>query len=288
MSASPSRSRVRAARGSGLRAEAGREFSDIDPVSVREPARNAGGQGRCETPTLLAMNDNRSGGMLLIAGSVAGLITMGLHPVAPHGPTSPQAMESVVLLNRTVHGLAIAGLPMLFLGALALTRRLTNANRLPLAALVIHSFAAVAIMIAASLSGFVGSDLMSHLSASDPAAEMTRLLLAYTFRLNQAFSSVYVVGACAAIFLWSFAIVRTRRLTAGLGIYGLVLGPLIVAALFSGHLPLNVHGFGLVVLSQAAWFIVAGTLLMRSTELEDDQENSVVPRANVILTGSAS
>ena len=31
----------------------------------------------------------------------------------------------------------------------------------------------------------------------------------------------------------------------------------------SGHLRLNVHGFGLIVLAQAVWFVVAGALLGR-------------------------
>lgn len=225
---------------------------------------------------------------MLVAGSVAGLITMGLHPVGhPGGLPPPHVMEMMAVLNRVVHGLGIASLPMMFLGALVLTRRLTAANRLPLAALVIYGFAAVAIMVAASMSGFVGSDLMSKLVAGDPALDTRRLFLDYTFRVNQAFSSVYVVGSCAAILLWSVVMVRTRRLAAGLGIYGLVLGPMIVVALLSGNLPLNVHGFGLVMLTQSVWFIVAGTLLMRSTEVEEHEEKSAVPGANVLLAGGA-
>jgi hypothetical protein len=34
-------------------------------------------------------------------------------------------------------------------------------------------------------------------------------------------------------------------------------------AVLSGHLKLNVHGFGLVVLGQAVWFLVVGDLLCR-------------------------
>jgi hypothetical protein len=41
------------------------------------------------------------------------------------------------------------------------------------------------------------------------------------------------------------------------------LGPLTVIALLSGHLRLNVHGFGLVVLGQAIWFVTVGVLLCR-------------------------
>ncbi len=205
--------------------------------------------------------------MLLVLGSVAGIITMVLHPVGPPGGAlpSPHAMETLTRLNRVIHGLALAGLPMMFLGALALTRRLGRDGRRPLAALVVYGFALVAIMAAGCLSGFVGSDILGRMVAGDPKLESRRMLLDYTFRLNQAFSSVYTVGTCVAIFLWSMETMRTRLLSRALGIYGLVLGPVIVGALFGGFLPLDVHGFGLVVLVQSVWFIVAGTRLAQST-----------------------
>ena len=113
------------------------------------------------------------------------------------------------------------------------------------------------------MSGFVGSDILGRMVEGDPKLESRRMLLDYTFRLNQAYSSVYTVGTCAAIFLWSVEMARTRLLSRGLGIYGLMLGPVIVGALFGGYLPLDVHGFGFVVLVQSVWFIVAGTRLMR-------------------------
>jgi hypothetical protein len=34
----------------------------------------------------------------------------------------------------------------------------------------------------------------------------------------------------------------------------------------SGHVKLNVHGFGMVVFGQAAWFISAGILLWREKQ----------------------
>ena len=205
--------------------------------------------------------------MLLVIGSLAGIITMVLHPVGPHGGSlpSPHALETLTRLNRIVHGLALAVLPVMFLGALTLTRRLAaRGGRLPLAAPVVYGFALVAVMAAGCLSGFVGSDILGRMVEGDPKLESRRMLLDYTFRLNQAFSSVYTVATCVAIFLWSLEMVRTRQLSRGLGIYGLVLGPVIVGALFGGWLPLDVHGFGLVVLVQSIWFIVAATRLMQS------------------------
>jgi hypothetical protein len=39
-----------------------------------------------------------------------------------------------------------------------------------------------------------------------------------------------------------------------------------VVAVFSGHLSLDVHGFGMVMLTQAIWCVVAGVTLWRMKE----------------------
>jgi hypothetical protein len=212
------------------------------------------------------MRDNRLGGVALVAGAIAGMITMSLHPTGQHGIMSQHEMHILALLTRSVHALAIAGLPLSFLGAMVLTQRLNSPNRLSLAALVIYGFAAVAIMIAASMSGFVAPAVISKLVVGDPLIDTRRLFLEYNFQINQGFASVYVVASCVAIILWSSTILATRRLAASLGVYGILLGPAIVAGLFSGKLALDVHGMGLVTFTQSIWFIIAGILLLRSRE----------------------
>jgi hypothetical protein len=212
------------------------------------------------------MKDNRLGGVALVAGAIAGMITMSLHPTGHHGIMSRHEMEVLALLTKAVHALAITSLPFSFLGCMVLTRRLASPSRIALAALVVYGFAAVAVMIAASMSGFLAPGIISKLVAGDPLTDTRRLFLEYNFQVNQAFASVYVVGSCMAIVLWSTAILKTRQLAAGLGIYGIVLGLAIVAALFSGKLALDVHGMGLVTFTQSIWLIIAGILLWRIRE----------------------
>ena len=215
-------------------------------------------------------DDNRIGGRLLIIGPVAGIITMVLHPVAPRGgPSAAHNMAALAGIDRIVHGLALAGMMTLFLGTLALTRRLAAGNRLSLAALAVYGFAAAAIMVAGTMDGFVAASLLDRMTPGDPKTDLWWTLLGYNTRIVLAFAAVYSVGACVAIFLWSLAMVRTRQLATGLGWYGLVSTPMIVLALFSGHLTLDVHGMGLVVLVQAVWFITAGTLLLRETHQQN-------------------
>ncbi len=209
------------------------------------------------------MNDNRLGGSALILGAISGMITMSLHPVAGAHPITPAQFEKLTGLMVGVHALAIAGIPFCFLGALALMRRLDSPDRLGLMALVIYGFGLVAVMIAPAMSGLVGTNVLRHLVAQGPGVEQWRVLMQYNHLINQAFAQIFVVAASAAITLWSLEIVRKRALGVGLGIYGLVLGPVAIGAMLSGKLELDVHGFGLVMFSQAVWFITAGVLLWR-------------------------
>jgi hypothetical protein len=220
--------------------------------------------------TLKDMNDNRTAGWLLVAGCVAGLVTMSLHPTMHLGVSlSPAELTRLARIDRVVHSLALVGIILVFLGTLALTRRLASAgNRLSLAALVVYAFAAVAVVVAATIDGFVAADLVTRMAAGGPKLESLWMLLEYNTRIVVALSSVYVVGTCVAIFLWSLAALQTGRLARGFAWYGLVAAALITLALLSGHIRLDVHGFGLVWLMQSIWFVVAGCLLMRSVDAE--------------------
>jgi hypothetical protein len=212
------------------------------------------------------MKDNRLGGIALIVGAVSGMITMSLHPVAGAHPITPDQFEKLATLMIGVHALAIAGIPFAFLGALALTRRLDSPDRLALAGLVIYSLGLGAVMIAPAISGLVGTEILRHIVERAADIEQWRTLMKYNFLINQAFAKIFVVASCSAVALWSLMIVKSRALPIAIGLYGLFLGPVVVIALIIGVLSLDVHGFGLVVFSQAIWFIVVGILLLRSRE----------------------
>ena len=192
------------------------------------------------------------------------MITMSLHPVAGAHPITPAQFEKLATLMIGVHVLAIAGVPFSFLGALALARRLDSPSRLALAGLVIYSLGLVAVMIAPAMSGLVGTEVIRHMIARGPGSEQWRTLMEYNFLINQAFAKIFVVASCSAVALWSLMIVKSRAFPVAIGIYGLLLGPVLVIAMISGGLSLDAHGFGLVIFSQAIWFIVAGILLLRS------------------------
>lgn len=208
------------------------------------------------------MKDNRLGGLALMIGATAGIITMSLHPTAHHGLMSRQEMETLEWLTRGVHALAIASLPLTFVGALAVARQLDSPTRLSLLALVIYGFALIAIMIAASMSGFVAPSVVRQLIAGDPLTDSRRLFLDYTFRLNQAFADVFTFASCVAILLWSFLMVRTR-FSKALGLYGTVMSLAILSTRLTGLLHLDAHGFGIVTFTQSIWLIITGLMLRR-------------------------
>ena len=211
----------------------------------------------------MPVKDDQLGGIALIAGAVGGLVTMSLHPTG-HDLSAPGQFASAAFRAAAVHALAIASMPVSFLGALALSRRVESPARLAVAGLVVYGFALAAEMAAAVVSGFVGPHLVGEIIDAAPAARQGReALLGYNYQLNQAFARTYVVASSTAILLWSASILRTRALASGAGVYGLVMASVAVLAVGSGHVRLDVHGFGLIVLAQALWFIVVGVLLLR-------------------------
>ena len=120
----------------------------------------------------------------------------------------------------------------------------------------------IAGMMAVVFSGFLGPGLAKHLvDPSDPDKRAFEILFAYNFAINQAFARILASASSLSIVLWSIAILKTRALSREIGLYGILAGTLIFAIAAPGFLRLDVHGFGLVVLLQAVWFITVGIQL---------------------------
>jgi hypothetical protein len=217
--------------------------------------------------TVRSMTDDRRSGIALIAGSLAGIITMALHPTG-HDLT-PAQFESVATMLIAVHGLALASLPVSFLGAWGMTRRIATADRIAVGALVVYAMALAAIMIAAVADGLVAPVVLRQMIAAAPSSrEMWRLISNYNFLQNQGFAQLFVAASSVAIGLWSISIVRSRALPRGVAIYGSILTVITLLALFSGHLKLTTHGMGAVIVGQAIWFITMGLWLYRNEKSE--------------------
>jgi hypothetical protein len=191
---------------------------------------------------------------------------MGLHPTG-HDLQAPGQFTPVMHMVVAVHALALICLPIMFLGAWGLSRQLDSPRRLSMMALVFYGFATVAVMNAAAISGFMSPYIAEQMAKPDSAMhDMWHMMLHYNGQLNQAFAMVFVVAASVAILLWSISMLKSKEFWASVGIYGCILGPATIVAVLSGRVTLGVHGFGMIVLGQAIWYVFVGVMLMRAKE----------------------
>jgi len=212
--------------------------------------------------TVSDMTDDRKSGIALIAGSVGGIITMAMHPVASPGSLTPGQVARLMSLSGAVHALAMVSIFLLFLGACGLTRRIAASDRIAFAAIVAFGFACVAMLIAPAVSGFIVPNLMQAMARDLPAnGHQWEMIIYSIFQINQAFASIYSVAASLAVILWSVSALRNRGFGRGVAIYGCIIAPLVILAIGSGHVRLDVHGMAAVWLGQAIWFILVGSQL---------------------------
>lgn len=208
------------------------------------------------------MTDDRKSALALFAGSLGMIITMAVHP---HGAIKPAQVESMARNLTIVHSLALISLMVLFLGAFGLSQRLKDTGRLDIVGLILFAFASVAVMNAAVMDGLVAPNILRRIGeAASGVGEAWRIVFRYNFEVNQAYARLYAVTSSAAILFWSASILRTRALMRGLGIYGCFIGAISIVVV-AGGLPMDVHGFGAVVLGQAIWFVTAGLELWRGS-----------------------
>jgi len=211
----------------------------------------------------MTASTDRSAAIALIAGSVAGLATMALHPTGRDVVGNAMAGGSNAL-NVAVHSLALVGQGFVLAGALAIVMSVRARIDLGVAGYVFYALSSVAILNAAVASGFLATSVTSGLAHADEAHRASIMgALGYTGLINQAFARVSVIFSSLALLSWSWAILQTRSFSRGLGVYGLVLGALLLVGILSGLLRLDIHGFGAVVLGQGLWFVGAAGQLWR-------------------------
>lgn len=215
------------------------------------PPQNGGATGQ---------RSERASGLLLLAGAGTFILVMMHHPTG-HAMMSAENFGRMARLNVFIHGLALAAIPILFLGLLGLTRRLGSTD-LATAALVLFGFAGVAVMSSAVASGLVATRIMDDMQSADEGSRaVAHALLDYSGQVNHGYTSVYVVASSAAILLWSAAILKGRAMSRAAGAAGILVGAGVAVAFLSGHVGLGVHGFGMIAFAQSAWLVWIGLLL---------------------------
>lgn len=213
------------------------------------------------------MNTNRNAGYAIFAGTLAGLVTMILHPTG-HDVIRNASAGMANTLNSSVHLLAIFAQPLILSGSLGLTVRIRERRDLAAGAFIFFALASVAVIVAAIASGLLAPASVRGMDAADEVRRAAMHAdLRYTGLINQAFAKVYVLFTGAAIFLWSVAIAKGREMSRGLAVYGIILGVILVVAIAVDVLPLDIHGFGAVMLGTGVWFVWAGIGLVRARDI---------------------
>lgn len=108
-------------------------------------------------------------------------------------------------LTGLVHGAAIVTIPTLAYCHVALARCIGFDRPLSVLALVLYCFAAVAMILAATMSGVLMPQLVESAGASGESQSF-RELAGYTHALNQAFANVSVGLSSLAISLFGLAL----------------------------------------------------------------------------------
>src|ERR1044072_7465280 len=98
----------------------------------------------------MSLPQERRAAALLLIGVLAPLFIMGMHPTT--------GGARLVLINHVVHGVSLAAQPIVFVGLLGVWRSLRS--DVATLALVCYAFGIVAILTAATLSGFVAPDAL--------------------------------------------------------------------------------------------------------------------------------
>ena len=212
------------------------------------------------------MTDDRKSGLALMAGSLGGILTMAIHPTGG-GPLTPDQVEKLATMSAVAHSLAMVSFVLVFLGACGLVRRIAATDRLAFSGLVVYGVACIAVLIATAVSGFIVPGMMKLMAHDISSAPTWKILITGIFQINQAFAKIYTVATSVAMVLWSVSALRNGGLGRKVAIYGCVISPIIIVAIASGRLRLDVHGMGAVVLGQAIWFMmVAGEMYSVSAQ----------------------
>jgi len=204
-------------------------------------------------------------GWALIAGAIGGVVTMGFHPSGGELMASGDGAAHLARVALVTHALGIASCPVSLIGAIGLSRRIAAKDGAPsMLPLVVYATALVAALSATVNSGLVGPKIAQRMmEAQGMRLEALSALFLYAGLAGRAFSGVFIVASSAAVLLWCAEILARKSFPLWLGVAGAAVGTLTLAAYLSGHVRLDVHGFGLLLFAQSAWFIAAGVLLIR-------------------------
>ena len=191
------------------------------------------------------MTNRRAGGYALIGIALVTIVIFLIHP--------SRVDHTLVLglwgVNSITHAVALAYIPAMALGFVALAEWLGLDRPVVRLALAANLLAVVLMTLAPLVSGFIVAEAFA---AGDTAGQLAVMF-------NRAFDRGYIGFVAAAMLLNAFALPRGHLVLKILTLPA-ALGPL--AWLASGHFNPDPHAMLVLAIVQAGWFVGAGWALL--------------------------
>ncbi|MFL5786752.1 MAG: hypothetical protein ACJ748_01755 [Flavisolibacter sp.] len=201
-------------------------------------------------------------GKSLIAFSMLIFITMILHPTGGSFKYIVRISELIIIS----HSLALISLPFAIVGFWGLTQKIGKDNYLSIVAFVIVLFAILAAFMAAITNGIVLPIYIQNFKDSpETILSSIKPIIKYNSTLNEAFDYIYSIAFCISIVLWSFTIIKTKKMPLWIGYTGLGMTFLFLIIVFAGIDPNSLQGLRLFFLFLVCWIILAGRGLMQTS-----------------------
>ena len=205
-------------------------------------------------------------GWILLIGPILATGFAFVHPqLSSHDLASVMRELAVgATFNGWVHGALIALYLCIATGFVGLSRRLGFERPAATAGLLFYVAGTLAMMGAAVINGFALGIFAGRYPVVNPdqsAALGSAINMAGSIAV--VWAGIGAAATSAAILAWSSLLVRRDGGLRVIGGGGIILGLATIGLLVSGTLTLNVHGFLLLVVSQAVWTIAVGIALLR-------------------------
>lgn len=238
-------------------------------MNTRSPAGSDGNTTPTHTLSA-ALPTTRRAGTILIAGSVALILTGLLHPPSGDSLLKPGHQAGVVWY--LAHLLGVGIWPFFVAGVVLAGRELrTRSPMFTLFGVTAFVFAGANAIGAGLFGGFIRPRLADeYQTASDTARPTLAAVYHFNNTVNETLADAYQVGIGVAIGLLSISLIR-GNVRSVLGWVGVLIGGLIAITFATGLLSVHAtdfHVFVLVNLAIAAWIASLGAALIRKSATE--------------------
>jgi hypothetical protein len=199
-------------------------------------------------------------GYSLLIGSSLMVLTMLLHP-------SGGDIQHILQISRVAiisHSLGILSTVFTAYGFYGLASAIMTQSRISFLGLSFAGFALVAVLLAALLNGLVlPMYVMQQSGIAEENLEMVKLIINYGITINAALDYVFIAGYSIAMLIWSIGMLRAGKFSNWLGIWGITLvGISVAAALFQLNF-ISVTGFTVYVIGIVSWIVSAAIILLK-------------------------